>query len=290
MSAILAVLANTFPSGNNAPPVPDLTGISALYSSFGIAAGWQNGNPLIFDVSEGAPFSSTASAPYPLDWNSIPSPSGDELGTWYDQSGGGFDATVGGLAPLIDAPTQRFTYNGTQNLATPTGVLTGNTLTIYCVFSTNDLLAAQTLSQSRYANDYLTNTDLFAIYLTAAGVLTVSQNTVDTIPVFNSKVKMLGDTNLHLLTVVFDRTISGAGATVMKVDNSTSGVSNGATADMLSANFDDKSIGIGLGQPLGTDAFLDGTLNECWIYSDAKDSTHQDSVYNYLKYLYPSIP
>lgn len=272
----------------SAPPIPDLSGIAALYSSFGIAAGWQNLD--VFVGTDVTDYASTALAPYPVNWPLIAADNPQVLAAWYDQSGGAFDAIAGAIKPDINTSTQRFTYDGTQNLVTPSGIISGDKLTIYCVFSTNSLAMAQTLLQSNYDESYLTDARAtFAIYLTSAGVITVSQKTEDILAVFNTKIKTLGSTGLHLLTIVFDRSVSGAGATIAKLDNLTTGWTS-AVSGTMTGSFNNRAIGIGLGKPLGTDAFLNGTFNECWVYNGAKDADHQTSVYDFLKYCYPEIP
>jgi len=272
--------------GASLPPIPSLTGIAALYSSFGIAAGWQNGSDLM--ETEDLGFPSTAVAPYPLDWASV---TGVDLLTFFDQSGGAFNAAQGPIAPNVNTGTERFTYDGTQNLVAPAGILIAQSaITIYAVFSTDSLATAQTLVQLREGVNYTTQTqNLFAIYIDSGGKLYVSQSDEVT-PTFNSKRIDVPNTNLHLVTAVFDRAISGAGATVAKLDNSTTGWSNIAT-DNMTGDFADDTIGIGLGKPLSaSDAFLDGTFEHLAIFNVAHNNTSQTEWYDYLKYIYPTIP
>lgn len=286
MGFLQSILAS-YPSASAPPSPPDLTGIAALYSSFGIAVGWQNGNPLVGGSNTGS-VGSTAITPYPLSWADFGGVD-DNLSLWNDQSGGNFDASSGAL-PVIDPIAQRFTYDGTQNLATPTGIISGDKLTIYCVFSTNNLAAAQTLLQGSYTADYITRAqNIFAIYLTAAGVITVSQKTDDLVDVFNTQIKTLSNTGLHLLTVVFDRSISGAGATAAKLDNLTTGWTSAVSGNMT-GTFLDVAIGIGLGQPTGVNSFLNGTFEHLAIFNAAHNDSQMTEWWNYFSYIYPDLP
>lgn len=281
------VNVQNYSSATPAPPIPDLTGILHLYSTFGIEVAYQNSSGLIIDGDEN-PIASTASSPYPLNWGVIGNPT---LFSWRDQTDAQ-SASGESHMPDINTGSQVFTWNGSSQYAatTASAISAMNKLTIYCVFKTNTLAAAQALFQYSYTENYLTsNNNLFAAYLTAAGIITVTQKLNDVVDAFNSKIKTLADTNLHLLTVVFDRSVAGAGATVAKLDNSLAGWANVAM-DTMSEDFTDVlPISIGLGQPLGADAYLNGVLLELWIYSGAKDASHQTSVYDWMKYTHPTI-
>jgi len=282
-----------YPSGSlpsdAIPPVPDLTNTIMLYALWGVAAGWQNGSALIADGD--GPISSTAALPYPLNWAAVTTPT--QL-TFYDQSGNTNDADGGGHEPDINVGSQIITYNGTDQYVVPAGspISGDDKISIYCVFKTDSLATLQTLFQYFYTQNYLTTeANIFIAHITSSAIITVSQKLDDVVDVFNTKIKTLGDTDYHLLTVIFDRTAVAANQTIAKLDNSTSGWTAAVSGDMASSVFDDaRPLGIGIGQPLGTDAFLDGQLPYLQINRGADDDAYQTSVYNYVKGLIPSIP
>lgn len=266
--------------------IPDLTDIIHLYSTFGITTNFQDNGPLIKDGNENT-FTGISPIPYSLDWSVITSPL---LWTWYDQNNSSIMNGEGHF-PDIDTSNQLFTFNGTdQYLAQESSEITNtNKLTIYCVFKTRSLVSAQTLFQHDYTRNFITAAgNLFSGYITNAGVLTIIQKTDDVVDLFNSKIKSI-DTNFHLLTTIFDRSLSGAGATIAKIDNSTSGWSSVQISNMGGNFSNGSSIGLGLGEPLGADVYFNGHILEFWVFNGAHDDTRQTSVYNFIKYLHPSI-
>lgn len=280
------ILINPYLVTPSSVNIPDLTDIIHLYSTFGITPSFQDDSSLIKNGDEST-FAAPPPAPYFLNWSLIGNPL---LWTWYDQNSLS-DINGEGHFPAIDINNQLFTFNGTDQYLSQneSNIIGTNKLTIYCVFKTRSLITAQTLFQNQFNRNFITEaSNLFSVYITNAGVLTVIQKTDDLVDSFNSKIKTI-DTNFHLLTVVLNRTISGNGATIAKIDNSTSGWSSAQTDNMSNNFVDSLPIALGLGQPLGTNAYFNGHILEFWIFNGEHDNTRQTSVYNFMKYLHPSI-
>lgn len=231
----------------------------------------------------------TADPPYPLQWANV-TDAGDppySLITWYDQNGNANDlAGPFGARPILDATNKLISFDGaTQGLRGSANLYDGSNTggTLYFDFAPQSLIETGVIFETG-PNATADRAGAISIRI-VAGVLTVS--IFDNTPVVslpNTKIKTLTNTDRIWVCVTFDTTASAANQVQLYVNNSQTGVTSTATANL-------SGIQIGKEQPnLGArnnaaSSFLTADFWEGRAQTNIDDSATMLEAYNYWIYL-----
>ncbi len=186
-----------------------------------------------------------------------------------------------------------FGTDGAGNAVT-TGLQTANPLcnsgvgTIYILFKAGSLSATEVLFETGTGAAGSAKAKNISISL-VAGVLTATiyDNTAVT-PLANTKIKTISDTNWHLLALTWDVSLSAANQVSLKVDNSTTGVTAPISSTLAGLTIGNAVLNLG-SRNNATSAPFDGSMQIVGYRPQADTPTQQTSMYNYIKYLNPSV-
>lgn len=237
----------------------------------------------------------TAVAPYPIDYLTPVPQWGNPpyiVGSWQDQNSDINPLTASGSArPTLSTATKTVDFDGAANgmAGAASLIVESTTATVYVLFKAGSLAETSVLLET---SDGGVNRQGRISIRMVAGVLTCAaydDTAVVNLP--NTKIKTISDFNWHLLAFTVDSTQGTAvNQTALKVDNSATGVTSPASADLHGLN------NIGEGVPnLGArnnaaSTFFTGSLRLVYCKSTVENATQQTAFWTYVQYLQSLMP
>lgn len=274
-------------AGPSIPPIPALTNTVRMWSLWD----WRDGGDdyaLSYTNGDSDSFSPAfpVTAPYALEWGSLVAPSPYLLDQWGDQivntsplNGGGGAAT-----PILDGVAQTVSLDGAQGFVSlgslyPSGSGTG---IIYLDFqsSSADGVIFETGTSGHPENNISIALDGNTLYCTI--------NDESGHP--NTKQVDLSTDTRYWVAFGWDNTqVTPADQTFLKINDSDTGVTSTASADLVSTTIGASDVNVGARDSVTSD-FYTGNIWTIICNNTADDSTVQTSYYNrgqYLKSLAP---
>lgn len=188
-------------------------------------------------------------------------------------------------APTVAAGTQsgEIVFDGVISGLQSSNNLTLNTATtIYCFFKLGAADASGVLFEIG-PSPLSTDGGLSAIF--TAGVLQVAVYDDSTVGDLRGKVKTVGDTDWHLLTIVIDTAAAGLDNQVlMWLDGSTAGVTNVGTGVLDMITLSNEKLNVGA-RNNGASNFLACSMTELLAFSVAQDTTLREQWQDYINSL-----
>lgn len=293
MSAIQQAYAGSF-GGSAAPPLPAFTDMVAAYSLWD----WQAGNEdtgvnYTNDDSDNFNLTFPANpAPYALPWGNIVPPSPYLIDVWNDQNGNTYPlAGTSSFRPTLDDTNQLISFNGTANGLNASASFTGvETWTIYFDFAPQSLAETGVIFETNRFSDAANTENQISIRM-VAGVLTCSvYDATPVTPLPNTKTITLPDTSRIWGCFTIDTTqVTPADQTALTVNNSTSGVSSPASADLAASTVGGSTLNVGA-RDSGSSSFLTADMWTILVKNVVDDAPTQTAYYDYGQYLKSLAP
>lgn len=283
------VVIHQYKAVSAAPPLPSFDNVVGCWAL-------NNFNPVGYPEGEGvftedvggnisAPF--TAVAPYPIDWvntftgKTPPFP----VSLWDDQNSNANDLVqVDAARPVLDAVAKEIDFDGaTSYLSSVSSVGDGHTWTSYLRFKAGSLVETSVLFEVGI-NGASDPTGLSVRMV--AGVLTVSMaDGTPIVPLLNTKIKTISDSNFHLLSIVINTDAAAANQVLIWVDGSQSGVTAPISTNLAGENITQDTLFVGTHNQ--ATQFFTGSMTDLLIFNVAQDATLRGQWQIYINALYP---
>lgn len=275
------------------PAIPPFNDITNCWSTFNWNPDSYLGRSLFYTDDIDHPFGTNfdASAPFPTNWD-LENDGGSPylLNIWYDQNSILDLIQSGSNRPILDSTSQLISFNGVSHglqgsnplfSSTPTG-------TIYILFKAGSLIETSILLETGTgANDAINRISIRLM----AGVFTFSvYDRTGLVALPNTKIKTISDNNWHLAACTFDADNAiPENQTGLKIDNSTSGVTSPASADLGGSVIGADMPNIGA-RNNAESAFFTGSMRTIIAKTVVDNAVTQDDYWDRIQYLQSVSP
>lgn len=286
-SGIASVGGQTFPS---APPIPPFTNVAAAWGLF-------NFDPVGYPAGFGVNYENVATdtndalftevAPYPLDWT-LAGSAPYLVNTWDDQNANLNNLiAVGAARPILNAVAKRIEFDGVQTGMQGGALYTSGSATGTIYLDVQPLSLVQTgviLETDTFTNNAHTTRQISIRMVAGVLTATIFDNTA-LVALPNTKVKTIVATDRIFITFTWDTGVGvAANQTALYVNNSASGVTSAAAADLSGLLVGQGSANVGARNNAASQ-FVTANMWSGEAFTVVDDSAAKLVQYNYNQYL-----